>query len=351
MDLWSILGDLIGFLIKAVIFLSVTLIIIRALAQGFKGGSDDGLIVTHLNEKFKTQESWLKRMLMTPEARRLAERAEEKREKGARRAERKEAKKNLKSKSEIKDDVDHEAASPKLFVIKFKGDIQASAIEQLREEITAILQIYEEGDEVLLCLDNSGGYVHTHGLAASQLTRIKSAGLKLTVAIDKVAASGGYMMACVGEQIIAAPFAIVGSIGVVAQVPNVNRFLKRYDVDVELHTAGKYKRTLTMLGENTEEGRAKFIEDLEKTHGLFQAFVSEQRPQLDIELVSTGETWYGRTAVDVGLIDQIMTSDEFILRSVKSHEVFQIEYRKKKRARDQAMTWLHTLAQGRLPEA
>ena len=243
-----------------------------------------------------------------------------------------------------------EQETPRLFVINFKGDIQASAVESLREEITAVLQVQRDSDEVLLCLHNAGGYVHTHGLAASQLTRLTSAGIRLTVAIDQVAASGGYMMACVGERIIAAPFAIVGSIGVVAQIPNVNRLLKRYDVDVELHTAGDYKRTLTVLGENTDEGRAKFVEELHKTHNLFQNFVHDQRPKLDVSAVATGETWYGSSAVNVGLVDEIMTSDELILNSLQTHDVYLIEYQRKTKASERVLSWAHALFNGRLPE-
>jgi serine protease SohB len=251
---------------------------------------------------------------------------------------------------EAQDQEAQDQETSRLFVINFKGDIQASAVESLREEITAILQVQRASDEVLLCLHNAGGYVHTHGLAASQLTRLTSAGIRLTVAIDQVAASGGYMMACVGERIIAAPFAIVGSIGVVAQIPNVNRLLKRYDVDVELHTAGDYKRTLTVLGENTDEGRAKFVEELHKTHNLFQNFVHDQRPKLDVSAVATGETWYGSSAVDVGLVDEIMTSDELILNSLQTHDVYLIEYQRKTKASERVLSWAHALFNGRLPE-
>lgn len=241
------------------------------------------------------------------------------------------------------------ARKPRLFVLKFKGDIQASAVENLREEVTSILQIRRADDEVLLCLHNSGGYVHTHGLAASQLTRLTNAGVRLTVAIDQVAASGGYMMACVGERIIAAPFAIVGSIGVVAQVPNINRLLKRFDVDVELHTAGDYKRTLTMLGENTEEGRAKFIEELHKTHDLFQDFVRAQRPDLDVNRVATGETWYGTSAMEVGLIDEIKTSDELMLSSVNTHDIYLLEHQRKRKASERLSAWVTSLLHGQIP--
>ena len=241
------------------------------------------------------------------------------------------------------------ARKPRLFVLKFKGDIQASAVEDLREEVTAILQIRRADDEVLLCLHNSGGYVHTHGLAASQLTRLTNAGVRLTVAIDQVAASGGYMMACVGERIIAAPFAIVGSIGVVAQVPNINRLLKRFDVDIELHTAGDYKRTLTMLGENTEEGRAKFIEELHKTHDLFQDFVRAQRPDLDVNRVATGETWYGTSAMEVGLIDEVKTSDELMLSSVNTHDIYLLEHQRKRKASERLSAWVNSLLHGQIP--
>ena len=248
------------------------------------------------------------------------------------------------------DQPEEEEKTPRLFVLNFKGDIQASAVESLREEITAVLQVKRSHDEVLLCLHNAGGYVHTHGLAASQLTRLTSAGIRLTVAIDQVAASGGYMMACVGRRIIAAPFAIIGSIGVVAQIPNVNRLLKRYDVDVELHTAGDYKRTLTVLGENTDEGRENFVEELHKTHNLFQNFVRSQRPKLDIEAVATGETWYGTSAIEVGLVDEIMTSDELILNALETHDVYLVEYRRKTKASERVLSWAHALFNGRLPE-
>ena len=93
-------------------------------------------------------------------------------------------------------------------------------------------------------------------------------------------------MACVGDKIVAAPFAMLGSIGVVAQIPNIHRLLKQWNIDVELLTAGKFKRTLTMFGENSDEGRAKFIEDIERIHAQFKAYVSERRPSLDIESTS-----------------------------------------------------------------
>ena len=186
----------------------------------------------------------------------------------------------------------------RVFVLDFDGDIKASATESLRNEITALLTLATPRDEVVLRLESGGGLVHSYGLAASQLARIRQAGIPLTVCIDKVAASGGYMMACIGDKIVSAPFAVVGSIGVVAQVPNVNRLLKKHDIDVEVLTAGEYKRTLTVLGENTEKGREKFQEDLDVTHELFKNFVSQYRPQLHIDEVATGEVWLGVAALN-----------------------------------------------------
>lgn len=151
------------------------------------------------------------------------------------------------------------------------------------------------------------------------------------MAVDKVAASGGYMMACVADKIVAAPFAIIGSIGVVAQVPNIHRLLKKHQVDIELHTAGEYKRTLTMLGENTDAGREKFIEDLNETHHLFKSFVHDNRPSLDIESVATGEYWYGTQAKHKGLIDQIGVSDDLIIEQIENKEVISVSYTQSKK--------------------
>lgn len=213
----------------------------------------------------------------------------------------------------------------RLFVLDFDGDIQASAVSGLRESVTALLQVVEADDEVLVRLESGGGMVHGYGLASSQLVRLRDAGVRLTVAVDKVAASGGYMMACVADRIVAAPFAIIGSIGVVAQVPNFNRVLKDKHIDFEMHTAGDHKRTLTMFGENTEEGRDKFREELEDTHGLFKAFVSRYRPSLDIDAVATGEHWYGSQALDLKLIDAVATSDDLMLEAARAErDVFTI---------------------------
>jgi serine protease SohB len=224
----------------------------------------------------------------------------------------------------------------------FQGDLHASQVKQLREEITAVLTIAQASDEVLVRLESPGGLVHGYGLAASQLARIRERGIPLTVAVDKVAASGGYLMAVAAQRILAAPFAVVGSIGVVAQVPNVHRLLKRHDVDVEVLTAGKYKRTLTVLGENTAEARQKFIEELEEVHSLFQSFVSAHRPQVDLERVSTGESWHGQHAVELRLVDEIITSDAYLLAQSETADVFEVRWVEHKRPIDRLMAQVET---------
>ncbi|OTG94830.1 protease SohB [Acinetobacter sp. ANC 3832] len=218
----------------------------------------------------------------------------------------------------------------KVYILDFKGDVQASAVENIREEITLILATAKAGrDRVVVRLESPGGMVHGYGLAAAQLVRLRDAGFHLTICVDKVAASGGYMMACIASEIISAPFAILGSIGVVAQVPNFNRLLKQHNVDFELYTAGEFKRTVTMFGENTPEGKAKFEEELQQTHVLFKHFVEKYRPQLNVEKVATGEHWYGQDAIDLNLVDQLKTSDEYLLSLLPQHDVYVIETRRK----------------------
>ena len=219
---------------------------------------------------------------------------------------------------------------PRVFVLDFEGDIKASATESLRHEITALLTLATPADEVVLRLESGGGMVHSYGLASSQLARIRQAGIPLTICIDKVAASGGYMMACIGQKIISSPFAILGSIGVVAQLPNVNRLLKKHDIDYEVLTAGEYKRTLTVFGENTEKGREKFQQDLDITHQLFKNFVAQYRPQLDIDQIATGEVWLGVAAVDKLLVDDLKTSDEYLSERAKQAQLFHLHYAQRK---------------------
>jgi serine protease SohB len=215
---------------------------------------------------------------------------------------------------------------PRTFVLTFDGDLQASRVDRLRNEVTAVLTSARPEDEVVVRIESSGGMVHSYGLAASQLERVKQHGIRLTAAVDKVAASGGYLVASVADRIIAAPFALVGSIGVVAQVPNVHRFLKNRDIDFEVLTAGEHKRTLTVFGENTEQGRRKFLEELEDVHALFRDFVSTNRPQVNVSEVATGEAWYGRRAIERKLVDELKTSDEYLMRACEQADVYEVRW-------------------------
>jgi len=221
---------------------------------------------------------------------------------------------------------DGAAARPRVFVLDFHGDLRASRVSGLREEVTAILSLATSDDEVVVRLENPGGTVNDQGLAASQLLRVRRRGVPLTVCVDTVAASGGYMMACVANRIVAAPFAVIGSIGVVTQVPNFYRLLDRVGVDVEQFTGGEFKRTVTMFGETTDADRAKLTEQIHETHDLFKDFVGEHRPQVDLGQVATGEYWLGTRALELNLVDELSTSDDYLLSARDRAELFEVEY-------------------------
>lgn len=225
----------------------------------------------------------------------------------------------------------------KLFVIDFDGDMAANAAQNLKQEVNAVLSVAKENDEVLVRLKSPGGVVNGYGLAAAQLERFKEKNFNLTVAVDEVAASGGYLMACVANKIVAAPFAILGSIGVVAQLPNFHRLLEKYDIDYEQFTAGKYKRTVTMFGENTDEGREKFKEELEDIHIIFKDYVGKHRPQMDIEKIATGEHWLGTQALTLNLVDELQTSDAYLLSKLEVFRVIHVGYVERKSLRSSAL--------------
>ncbi|MCY4420822.1 MAG: protease SohB [Gammaproteobacteria bacterium] len=296
------------FLTKALTVLIVVWIVISLLfSLSRKTREGDHFEVTHLNKKYKSMADTLFLSLLP-----------KKEFKKIRKQSNKQARKERKKPSS--------EAGKRIFVLNFLGNIKATAVRHLRKEITAILAVATSRDEVVVCLENTGGMVHEHGFAASQLLRIKQKNIPLTVAIDKVAASGGYMMACVADKIIAAPFAVVGSIGVLAQIPNFNRMLDKHGVDFELMKAGELKRTLTMFGKNTNEDREHFNKQLEDTHALFKEFVQDQRPGLDIDAVSTGEHWLASRALDLKLVDTLITSDDYLLQASDSAEIYEVTY-------------------------
>jgi serine protease SohB len=300
------------FLAKAItVVLAILIVMAASVVLSKKAKAPEKLEVTSLNDKYEGMTASMQsQILPKKELKRLAKKKKA------------EAKARKKSHDE---DVEH-----RMFVINFHGDIKATSVSSLREEITAILSLASEQDEVLVKLENTGGIVHEHGLGASQLQRLRDSGIPITVAVDKVAASGGYMMACVAQKIIAAPFAVVGSIGVLAQIPNFHQMLSRHGVKFEQETAGEYKRTLTMFGENTDTEREKLREQIEDTHTLFKEFVARNRPGLDMDEIATGEHWYGIRALELGLVDEISTSDDYLLAASKQKSLFEITYTTKK---------------------
>ncbi|MDG2938906.1 protease SohB [Bisgaard Taxon 10/6] len=323
--MWSDIAVGYGIFILEILTILLVVAGIIAMIFAFKQrqpASYGELKITDLSKEYADISKKLQQFHLTEDELKQAEKEEKKAEKAKANAEKAKRKKGETAKREHK---------PTLYVLNFKGDIQASATAALREEITAVLSVANpETDEVLLRLESPGGLVHGYGLAASQLARLKQAGIKLTAAVDKVAASGGYMMACVADKIVAAPFAIIGSVGVVAQVPNIHRLLKKHDVDVDVMTAGEFKRTVTIFGENTEKGKQKFQQELEETHDLFKQFVAQNRPHLDVEKIATGEHWFGQSALALGLIDEIATSDDVILQAIKEKSVLELQFKQKK---------------------
>jgi serine protease SohB len=305
-----------------VAFVVVVSVVVGASQKNKYGEGRGHLEITPLNQQFED----LKDTMLIATTDESLQKAEEKKLTKAKKKLLSEQKKTAKNVSES-----DTTKRSKVYVLNFDGNISASAVGHLREEITAVLTQATPNDEVLLKLESAGGMVHSYGLASSQLDRMRKKNVPLTVCVDKVAASGGYMMACVADKILAAPFAIIGSIGVVAQMPNFNKVLKKHDVEFELLTAGEHKRTLTMFGENTEKGREKFIEELEETHQLFKEYVSTRRPQIDINKIATGEIWYGSRAKDIKLIDDIQTSDEYLVSRIEDADVFEVAYVFKKK--------------------
>jgi len=298
------------FLAKAITFVAVVAIIIGLVATAGQKSKPEKLSIKHLNGKLDSLKKHLQEKVLS-----------KKQLKELSKNEKKESKEGKKADDDNKE---------RVYVLNFNGDIKASQSEQLKDEITAILSLDGYVDEVVVKVESGGGMVHQYGYAASQLDRIKKRGIPLTVCVDKVAASGGYMMAVVADKIIAAPFAVIGSIGVIAQLPNFNKLLKKNDVDFEVHTAGEYKRTLTMFGENTDKAREKFKEDLQEVHELFKGFITKYRNEIDIDKVANGDVWYGQDAIKQNLVDEILTSDDYLLTRAQTANIYELKSEDKK---------------------
>jgi len=300
------------FLAELLTLVVLVIVIVLLIAANRRGGHGSGLHVEHLNRRFEDAADAVNAAIAGKRGKKEAK---------ARTKERK-----REEKARAKED----SPRPRLFVLDFKGDLRASAAASLREEVTAVLAVANDQDQVLLRLENPGGTVHEHGFAASQLVRIKQRKLKLLIAVDKVAASGGYLMACVADHVLAAPFAIIGSVGVIAQLPNFHRLLEEHGVDFEQLTAGRFKRTLTLFGKNTDEGREKLRQELEEVHELFKSQIREHRPQVDVEQIATGEHWYGIRALELKLVDELRTSDDFLIEAAKGRDLYHIAFKRKR---------------------
>ncbi len=322
MELLSQYGLFLAKIATMVIAIAVVAVLIVNLTQRKRQRGE--LRITRLSEQYQEMQEEMSLALLDTHQQKLWHKAQKKKHKQEAKA----------AKAKAKLNAPQDKVTPRVYVLDFKGSMDAHEVASLREEVTAVLAVATPQDQVVVRLESPGGVVHGYGLAASQLQRLREKQIPLTVAVDKVAASGGYMMACVADNIVAAPFAIIGSIGVVAQIPNFNRFLKNKEIDIELHTAGQYKRTLTLLGENTEEGRQKFREDLNETHHLFKDFVHRMRPTLDIEQVATGEHWYGVQALEKGLVDAVGTSDDLLLNLMEGRELVGVRFTQRKRLLD-----------------
>ena len=295
------------FLLKAItIVVAIVVVMVVAAAAGKKASHHEGLEIESLNKKYQLLASALKQAVMKKADWKAEAKAEKARDKA---------------------DAKSEEKRSRAFVIDFKGDLKASAVPSLREEVNAVLEVATPNDQIIVRIENYGGVVHEHGLAASQLARIRDRQIPLIIAVDKVAASGGYLMACVASKIVAAPFAILGSIGVIAQLPNFNRLMDSHGIDFEQITAGKYKRNVTIFGKNTDEDRAKLKEELEDVHNLFKGAVSKYRPDLDLDKIATGEHWYGTRAIELGLVDEIKTSDELLSELARDTDLYRVAYK------------------------
>jgi serine protease SohB len=305
--------DIAAFALKALLIVLAIGGLVFLITRLTRGEADDDseIGIDSLNERYDAQQARLNAELLSKKER-----------KGLAKARKKAAKR--------------EAAAPtptpkRIYVLDFEGDLRASAVTQLGREIDAVLTVARpDQDEVVVRVESPGGTVTGYGLAASQLSRLRSASIRLTVCVDQVAASGGYLMACVADRIVAAPFAMLGSIGVVAQVPNVNRLLKKNDIDFEEITAGEFKRSVSIFGEITPAGREHFRGKLDATHDAFKDFVAKNRPRIEIGKVANGDSWLGGEALELGLVDELGTSDDYLFRARAGAKIYEISSEERK---------------------
>lgn len=332
-------GTFLAEAITIVAAILVSLAGIIALVNKGKTKSKERIEITKLNEKYEELRTVLQQETCCQEELKAIKKQEKIKAKQEKAALKKS--KNKDNKTQI---IPTEKTRRRIFVLDFYGDIKASEVENLRQEVTSILTIATPKDEVVVKIDSAGGLVYSYGLAASQLKRIRDRNIPLIAIVDKIAASGGYMMACVADRIFAAPFSIIGSIGVITQIPNFNRFLKKHDIDFEQISAGEYKRTLTLFGENTNKGRQKLQEEVDEAHELFKSFVASNRPEINISAIATGEHWLGIRAKELRLVDDIITSDDYLLEASSTADLYEINFIVKKTLMEKLSLSMHKAA-------
>jgi len=312
-------GYFLAKIITIVIAIIVVLLVVVAIGSKGKERAKEKLKVKKINDLIDAAEQQLNHAILSKSERKQSQKIAKKQGKAAKK-QRKLHKRR------------------RVFLLDFHGDIRASEVKTFRKAITSILTVANKDDEVVVRLESPGGLVHNYGLAASQLQRFREQQVPLTVCIDKVAASGGYLMACVANRIIAAPFAIIGSIGVITQAPNFHRLLKKNAIDFEQLTAGEYKRTLTYFGKNTEKGRRHAQQDIDAVLVMFKDFIRTHRPQVDIEKVATGEYWQAKRALALNLIDELCTSDQYLMQARKDVDIFHVSYHIRKTLPEKILT-------------
>lgn len=222
-------------------------------------------------------------------------------------------------------------------LLSFNGDINATEVIEFGRAVSMIVQMKDLVSEVYIIINSGGGVVNGYGLLASEIERLHYSEIETYALIDQVAASGGYMAACVANHVVAAPFAYIGSIGVVSEMPNFNQILSDNGINIEQHTAGKSKRTVTPLGKITDEDRNEFKKKLERIHRSFINHVSHYRNINDADenknsIIFSGDYWIAEETVELelGLVDEISTSQEFLLDKMKEYNIIEITFQENK---------------------
>ncbi len=221
---------------------------------------------------------------------------------------------------------------PRLAVLRFQGlrDLNASGDQRLSEAIDEVLVNRDHFEEAVVIIDSPGGTTHGYGHAYALLERLSASGLKVTACIDRIGASGGYLMALPADRILAGPFAIVGSVGVVAGIPNVKRLLEEKGVSYRLFVAGDKKRVVHFADDDGPEVREYMDEKLAGIHTQFLQAVEKHRgDRVKLDEVRSGDHWSAEESVEkgLGLVDELQTSAEYLLERNREVALVMIERR------------------------